>query len=229
MDRPDLDEPSHLRALGGLARINFWSSSAGILWPPIRDLARELRGVPVRILDVAAGAGDVPVRLWRKARRAGVTLAIDGLDISPRAVQYARRHAERRGADVRFLEHDALAKDLPGAYHVVVSSLFLHHLDEAQAVALLGRMARATQRLVLVNDLVRGYTGLVLAHLATRLLTRSRVVHVDGPRSVEGAFTLAEASALAEQAGLKGATIARRWPARFLLTWEKTRNHESHQ
>ena len=71
------------------------------------------------------------------------------------------------------------------------------------------------------NDLARGWTGLTLAHVGLRLLTRSPVVHFDGPRSVEGAFTPAEALALAAKAGLKGATVARRWPCRFLLTWER--------
>jgi hypothetical protein len=100
-------------------------------------------------------------------------------------------------------------------------SLFLHHLDEPQAVELLRRMSESARHLVLVNDLIRGRLGYALAWLGTRLLTRSRVVHVDGPLSVEGAFTRAEALELAERAGLHGATIVRRWPCRFLLTWQR--------
>ncbi len=42
-------------------------------------------------------------------------------------------------------------------------SLFLHHLDEEQAEALLGRMGRAAKRMALVNDLVRNAAGFALA------------------------------------------------------------------
>jgi hypothetical protein len=100
-------------------------------------------------------------------------------------------------------------------------SLFLHHLDEVQAVAFLAWLREAARELVLVNDLERGWAGLVLAHLGTRLLSTSGVVHTDGPRSVEAAFTPAEALALAEKAGLAGARVGRRWPFRYLLSWRR--------
>ena len=58
--------------------------------------------------------------------------------------------------------------------------------------------------------------------LATRVLSGSRVVHVDGPRSVEGAFTALEAQKLAERAGLAGARVSRRWPCRYLLSWSRS-------
>jgi hypothetical protein len=85
----------------------------------------------------------------------------------------------------------------------------------------LRRMADAAGRLVLVNDLCRGATGLALAHLACRLLTRSPVVHTDGPRSVAAAFTPTELAGLAAEAGLTGATVTRHWPCRMLLSWRR--------
>jgi 2-polyprenyl-3-methyl-5-hydroxy-6-metoxy-1,4-benzoquinol methylase len=219
MDQPALDEALHLGALRGLERINRWSGSAGILWRAIRALARPAGGAPLRVLDVATGAGDVPLGLWRKARRAGVSVRVEGCDRSTRAVTHARRRAAEAGADVPYFELDALGGPLPGGYDVVISSLFLHHLDEDQAVDLLRRMAQAARQLVLVNDLRRGLGGLLLAHVATRLLSASPVVHRDGPLSVVAAFTPAEARELAGRAGLAGVRVVRRWPCRFLLSW----------
>ena len=74
---------------------------------------------------------------------------------------------------------------------------------------------------MLVNDLERSDLGLALAHIAVRLLTTSDVVHVDGPRSVESAFTRKEALDLAERAGLHGAVAKWRWPFRYLLKWSR--------
>jgi SAM-dependent methyltransferase len=219
MDQPGLDPRRHRQALRGLGRINFWSGSAGILWPPLAALARAVAPRPPRVLDLASGGGDVPIRLWHKARRAGLPLVVAGCDVSPVAVGHAAQEAARRGADVYFFTADALTGDLPAGYDAIFCSLFLHHLTEGQAVDLLRRMAAAAGRLVLVNDLVRSRAGLLLARVGTRLLSLSPVVHIDGPRSVEGAFTVEEARQLAERAGLPGATVERRWPCRFLLSW----------
>ena len=162
------------------------------------------------------------LRLWHTARRAGVELEIAGCDRSPSAVAYARRRAEACRADVHFFEWDVLQSGIPGRYDIVASSLFLHHLEEEQAVALLKAMADAAQRLLLINDLVRSNTGYLLAYLGTRVLSASDVVHSDGPRSVEGAFTVRELLDMANQAGLGGARVTRHWPCRMLLEWQRS-------
>jgi len=221
MDQPGLDRVRHVHALRGLERINRWSGSSRILWPPLRDLARESGRVPLRVLDVASGGGDIPVGLWRKARRAGLPLVIEGCDLSPLAVEYAGQRALAHGADVRFFQFDAVGGPLPDGYDVVVCSLFLHHLDDGQACDLLRHMAGAASRMVLVNDLHRTWPGLVLAYVGTRVLSGSDIVHSDGTRSVEAAFNVHEVRRLARQAGLEGATVAWRWPCRFLLTWRR--------
>jgi 2-polyprenyl-3-methyl-5-hydroxy-6-metoxy-1,4-benzoquinol methylase len=220
MDQPGLDRDRHFQALRGLERINFWSRSAAIVWPPLAEAARR-SSRQLRVLDVATGAGDLPICLWHWARRAGIALHFDGCDLSPDAVAYARQRAATQGAGVSFFTCDALGPSLPGGYDIVLSSLFLHHLEEEQAVQLLRRLAEAAKRMVLVNDLVRSGAGLLLAYVGTRMLSRSLIVHTDGPRSVEGAFTPPEARALARRAGLVGATVEPRWPFRFLLRWDR--------
>lgn len=221
MDQPDLDAGRHIHALRGLERINRWSGSTWIVWPAIRELARATTPTPLRVLDVATGGGDIPTRLWLKSRRAGLPLEVDGCDRSLDALQYARQRTVYQGARVRFFPLDAVRDPLPTGYQVIVSSLFLHHLDEEQARTLLRHMAQAAGRLVLINDLRRSFGGFALAYLGTRLLSTSEVVHIDGPRSVEAAFTVPELRRLAADAGLAGAKVERRWPCRMLLTWRR--------
>jgi len=225
MDRPDIAEPAFAGSLQALERINWLSGSAGILWPAIRDLARQQGGAPLSLLDIASGAGDIPLRLWSKARRAGIALEVHGCDRSGHAVHFATQRARATHADVQFFPFDALNDPFPGAYDIVTSSLFLHHLEADEALGLLRRMAGAARRLVLVNDLNRCRRGFVLAWIGARLLSRSSVAHVDAPRSVEGAFTPREALDLARRAGWGGATVGRRWPCRFLLSWCKPASH----
>ena len=220
MDAPDMMGERHAAALRGLQRINAWSRSARILWPELARLAREL-GHSIKVLDVACGGGDVPIRLNRMARRAGLDIMLHGIDRSPSAVGFAQRSASERSVDVTFSVGDALNQALPEGYDVVMCSLFLHHISDEEAESLLKRAAAAARRLVLVNDLRRCTSGWLLAYAGSRVLSRSPIVHIDGPLSVRAAFTPAEVRVLANRAGLNGATVARRWPCRFLLTWRR--------
>jgi len=223
MDGADLVEEHHHAALEGLARLNFVGGSARFLWGPIRRLAKSLGRKRLRVLDVATGGGDVPLGLWRKSRRQGYQLDICGVDVSPRAVRFARQNAERHGADITFETADALADGLPAGYDVIVSSLFLHHLEDEHARRLLRAMGTAAEHLVIVNDLVRHGLNLLLVQVASRLVTRSGIVHVDGARSVRAAFTRQEVVELARAAGLDGASVEFCFPCRFLLTWSRRR------
>jgi SAM-dependent methyltransferase len=216
MDDPAISPVEHRRALAGLARINRISNSAGLLWPPIRKLAKRLAR-PIRLLDVATGSGDVPAALAARARKGGVALTITGCDFS----QFAIDEARSAHPEIEFFVHDAIQHRLSLGYDVVTCSLFLHHFDVDEAGTLLANLKHAARHLVLVNDLNRTRTGFVSVWLASRFLTRSKVVRFDGPASVRSALTPAEAVALAERAGLSGASIKRSFPARYLLSWER--------
>jgi 2-polyprenyl-3-methyl-5-hydroxy-6-metoxy-1,4-benzoquinol methylase len=136
-------------------------------------------------------------------------------------VEHARQFAARREAAVEFFQLDVLTEPIPAGYDVVTCSLFLHHLTEEQAVVVLGKMRAAAGALALVNDLSRGRIGWWAAYLGSRALTRSPMVHVDALLSVEGAFKPEEALALARKAGWDGATVTRKFPFRYLLTWRR--------
>jgi SAM-dependent methyltransferase len=219
MDDPAVDPAAHRRALAGLARINRLSRSPAILWPPLRELAKA---GPLRVLDVATGGGDVPIALRRKAVAAGLRIEFAACDVSETALAAARENAARAGVpEIEFFRHDVLRDPLPGGFDAVTCSLFLHHLSDEEAVTALGRMKDAAARAVLVNDLARSRLGFALAWAGVRLLSRSPIVRFDGPASVRSAYTPAEAVAVAERAGLTGATAARRWPCRFLLRWSR--------
>jgi 2-polyprenyl-3-methyl-5-hydroxy-6-metoxy-1,4-benzoquinol methylase len=150
-----------------------------------------------------------------------VPLQVDGCDVSGTALAHAAERVARAGVSVKLFRQDAVNDPLPDGYDVVTTSLFLHHLSDDEAATILRRMGEAAGRLVLVNDLARTRAGWLLAWAGCRLLTRSPVVHFDGPASVRSAFTTAEVTALADRAGLGGAKVTTHWPCRFLLRWER--------
>lgn len=220
MDRPDIDPRALEGALRSLVRINAIGNGAGIFWPSMRALLEAGSG-PIRVLDVGCGAGDMSRRLEGRARRAGFSLQVDGCDRNPVAVAMARRENAAAGCTGEFFVCDAVTDDFPRDYDVVISSLFLHHLGREESIRALARMADCSQQMLLVSDLLRSRFGLLLVHVATRLFSASPVVHRDGVTSLLAAYTLPEIAALLDVAGVRGATVARRWPERFLLEWRR--------
>jgi hypothetical protein len=144
---------------------------------------------------------------------------VDGCDLSPTAVAYA--HGQSAPSGGSFFVHDALADPVPPGYDALTCSLFVHHLDTQQTLTLFKRFRESDAKLVVISDLERCRAGLWSAYLITRLLTRSPVVHYDGPVSVRAAYTLSEIARLLREAGLHGARLRRAWPFRWLMTWER--------
>jgi len=225
MDQPGLDPRAHRHALDAIGCAHRVSRSAASMWPAIREIARY-SGRPLRILDLACGGGQIVIDLARRCAREGVAVEACGVDLSPVAIDYARSLAARAGVQrVTFATLDVARQPLPGAFDVLLCSLFLHHLGDEEAETLLRRMRDAARHLVVVSDLRRTRLGYLFAWVGCRLLSRSRVFHADGTRSVEAAFATDEARRLAERAGLTGARIVARWPQRFLLTWRRDGEH----
>lgn len=222
MDQPELDAGSHRRALNGLGRVNWCSGTAGRIWAAVKELALQRGLKEVSILDLASGGGDVVLALARRAAGDGLPVTMQGWDRSDTATAYANERAARSGFDnVSFVQRDVLNDPVAERFDVVISTLFLHHLSSTDAATLLRRMRETARHAVLVDDLRRTRVGYCLAWLGTRILSRSPIVHFDGPVSVQAAWRVEEVADLAERAGLAGARIVRHWPQRFLLHWRQ--------
>ncbi len=182
------------------------------------------------MLDVATGAGDIPRALLQIGRRQhGVAYRSNCRFATsiPRAIEFARQQAEAAAAPIEFFQCDVLKDDFPAGFDAVVCTLFMHHLSDAEAAELMRRMAAAARRLAVVCDLARSKLAWWLTYAGTRLLTRSPVVHVDGPLSVQAAFTMDEIRVLAAEAGLADCQIRRGQPFRFVLSWWRHANDNS--
>lgn len=218
MDDPGLNEAEHVRALRALARINRLSRTAETIAKHLRQrVGAGSSDRPIRVLDVACGDGELSLRLSGLARRRGMHWVVDGCDLSERAIDRASERAERRGDAAKFFQADALGALPLDAYDAVVNSLFCHHLDDAGVARFLRGLSNC--RHVVISDLVRSRRAYLATLAGVRVLSRSWVVHTDGPLSVRAALTRDELLALAERAGLTGARVDRCWPMRQMLHW----------
>lgn len=235
MDDPGIDPAEHARALRALDRLHRLGGTAGLLGRAVEGVlasagrsaeGSDEGGRAVRLLDVACGGGAVGVPVAKWLGRRGWAVRLVGCDVSETALRSARVAAEAAGlVGHRWVGSDATAGGLPRC-DVAVCGLFLHHLTEADAAAVLRGMGEAVGGEGaggVVMDLLRSRRGLAMVWGACRLVTRSRVVHVDGPRSVRAAFMVGELRRLAERAGLGagtgGVAVRRVLGQRAVLTW----------
>jgi ubiquinone/menaquinone biosynthesis C-methylase UbiE len=187
-------------ALRGLSRLNAVSRAHDAIWRQVRPVL--LTGDSCTLLDVACASGDLAIDLAFRARKLGKQLRIMGCDINRASLAMARERAQAAGlVDAEFIEIDAIAgQSLPTA-DLVTTSLFLHHLPTENIAPLLASFRRAAKARIIVNDLMRSRLNLTMVTLASRLLSRSPIVHVDARLSVKAAFTQRELLDLAAQAG----------------------------
>ncbi len=229
MDDPNLAEVAHRQALNGLRRINKFSRTSSTIAHRIKKYCEDLRLTSARILDLGCGSGDVAYGVAKLLPRDG-HWHIEGWDISPTAIEYA---SQLHGSDsalaclvsrnpkiaLSFHQQDVFHAEGP-PFDFVYCSLFLHHFSDSDAIRVLRRMRTLARHALIVDDLNRSRFGYWMACLGVRILSRSPIVHFDGPQSVRAAFSISEILSLARAAGLSKIALERRWPERWLLSAE---------
>jgi len=199
--RASLEEISG--CLRALVRLNRLFGGRRLTLRHVRGLLDGLPADrPVTVLDVGAGAADIPVTLVRWARRTGRRIRVFALDRGTSTLRVARRYTAAY-PEITFVQGDALALPVaPGSVDVVISAMTLHHLQPEEATRYLGEIDTAARLGWVVNDLVRGRTAHRLVWLVTRMCSRSAMARYDGPLSVLRSYTPSEVAALCEKAGL---------------------------
>jgi 2-polyprenyl-3-methyl-5-hydroxy-6-metoxy-1,4-benzoquinol methylase len=182
-----------------------------------------------RILDVGCADGEIAFDLTRLLGDR-IPFTLTGWDMSQVAISAACDRLEYEKPAIRktlrfevrdlFEELEANRGEPP--FDIVYCTLLLHHFSDSDAVRILAAMKRLARRAVIIDDLQRTQFGLWLAAIGCRILSRSPVVHFDGPQSVRAAFSCDEAMGLATAAGLSGSKLRRHWPERYMLSWENT-------
>ena len=219
MDTEDVSAPDFAACLHDLGQVNTVTLARRptLLW--LHQVARAHPGRRLRVLDVASGGGDMLRAVARWGARRGVTLDLLGVDINPHAAAAARA-ATPAGVPVRYETGDAFALGPDHRFDLVISSLFTHHLSDAELVRFLRWMDDTAVLGWFVNDLQRSELAARGFALMAGVARWHRFVRHDGPLSVRRAFSRTEWPRLLRAAGVAGRVRAR---APFRLTVEQLR------
>jgi hypothetical protein len=188
--------------LGAITQLNRIFGGSRLTVSHVRRLLETLPADrPATVLDVGAGAADIPVALVCWARRAGRRIRVLALDRDAATLTYARGFTAAY-PEITLLQGDALRLPVhPGSVDVVISAMTLHHLQPEEAVRYLAEIDAASRIGWIVNDLVRGRVAHRFVWAATRVFSRSAMARHDGPMSILRSYTPPEVAALCEKAG----------------------------
>ena len=165
-------------SLRDLSRINRWFGGVATTRRLIERVAAMTGRKHFSLLEVAAGFGEVPRVAARQLARKGITIDVTLLDRK-------RSHLLRGNHSV---VADALALPFPdGAFDLISSSLFTHHLEPAKLARFANEALRVSRCAMLINDLIRHPLHLALVYAGFPLM-RSYVSRVDGVASVRRAY-----------------------------------------
>jgi SAM-dependent methyltransferase len=218
MDDPSVDAATLARCLDDLAIVN----TVTLARPPtigfLRRVARRMApGAELSVLDVGFGQGDMLRRVARWGARRGLALRLDGVDLSPASAEAARR-ATPPTLPITYRTGDVFDEP-PGSVDVVISSLFTHHLGDAEVVRFVRWMERTARRGWFVNDLHRHRVAYYGFAALSRAAGWHPMVGHDGPISVARAFRRADWRRLLREAGLeRDASVRWHVPFRFCVS-----------
>lgn len=222
-----MDEPAsrgELRAcLRDLARVNRWTLGYRPLLHWLHALVPPHAASPIHILDVGCGYGDSLRRIerWAVARRARVELT--GLDHSRDTIEIAAE-ATPRHSMIQWVASDVFTWWPPKPVHIVISSLFAHHLADADVVRFVQWMELHAVAGWFVNDLSRHPTPYYLFRAFSKLMGFHPYVQHDGPVSIARAFVPEDWSRICSAAGLDQSEVTIRGytPGRLCVGRRKT-------
>lgn len=183
------------RNLYELEVVNRWLGGFACTARALDILFQQEKSV-YNILDLGSGGGDMLRFIARYARKKNKKVILHGVDILPDAIEYANRHS--RDYSIHYHCADAIEFQSDTEFDLAYSSLFCHHLYEADLQQLLAKKLEMAP-LAFVNDLHRHPLAYGSIALLTTLFSKSRLVKNDARLSVARAFSSTEMKALASQ------------------------------
>jgi SAM-dependent methyltransferase len=206
-----MDQPCSREELRACLRDLAWTNRWTMAYRPVLNwlnavtdslaqFPRPLR-IPLRILDVGCGYGDTLRRVERWAESRGLGVELYGIDLNADATALAAE-ASPAGSRIHWIASDVFAYSPSKPVHLVVSSLFTHHLGEQEIVRFIQWMEVHAGLGWFIHDLSRSAIPYHAFRVFSKLAGLHRFVQHDGPVSIARSFIPQEWQRMCAAAGL---------------------------
>jgi SAM-dependent methyltransferase len=223
-----MDAPCSREEMRACLRDLAWTNRWTLAYRPqmhwLDSLADKLSSLsePICILDVACGYGDGLRKIEQWARKRGIAVELIGLELNPDATVIAAE-ATPASSRIKWVTADVFTYVPPHSVHLVISSLFTHHLSEDNIVRFLQWMERHAKLGWFINDLSSAAIPYYSFQIFSKLARLHPFVQHDGPISIARSFVMEDWQRMCAAAGLKDQDIdiERFAPARLCVSRRK--------
>lgn len=222
-----MDEPcsrEELRAcLRDISKVNRWMLGYRPWFAWLDEMRPRLTGT-IRILDAGCGDGNGVRRLAQWADRHGIAVSLTGLDMNADAIAIASESGPHAGS-IEWIATDIFAYSPREPFHLVVSSLFTHHLDDSDVIRFLLWMEQYATTGWFINDLSRSTIPYHFFRIFAKVANLHSFVQNDGPVSIARAFSPEDWLRMCTAAGFSHGDVSIRGyiPARLCVARSKAR------
>ncbi len=211
-----MDEPcsrEEMRAcLQDLSKLNRWFLGYRPILQWLDSLAPKRFDGPVHIVDAGSGYGDTLRRIEKWAHESAIRVELTGCDLNPDSVAIASE-ASSKTSRIEWVAQDIFRYRSRRPIDIAISSLFTHHLAEADIILFLKWMEENTRVGWFINDLSRAPIPYHLLKAFSKLAGLHPFVQHDGPVSIARAFVAEDWRRMCAAAGLREADVViERWP-----------------
>jgi ubiquinone/menaquinone biosynthesis C-methylase UbiE len=221
LDKGDYTPEEYEGCLVELRRINEYLGDASALRRSFLSLIARARLKSFSVLDVGAGSGELLRVIASWANKTSRRARLVGVELNARSAE-AILEESKGFAEIASVRADAL--HLPFAdnkFDFAICSLFTHHFNDEQVVAILFELSRVTHRSIFVIDLHRHPLAYYLYKTVGQLFLHNRLIREDGALSILRGFKPDELHSLAQRAHLSNIQVQRRFPFRLVLSASK--------
>jgi hypothetical protein len=177
-------------------------------------LKTEPKDVPISIVDLGCGSGDILRAVADYGRKNNFTFNLTGIDANEYTVNYARKLSVNY-PEISYFYMDVQSIEFSGIrFDVVITTLFLHHFTDREIERLLIPIVNKISIGVVINDLHRCRTAYYLFK-AVCLFIKNPMVKKDGAVSVLRGFKKNELISISKKLNSTRSTIRWRWAFRF--------------
>ena len=202
--------------LADINRVNRLLGGIAITQDAVFRLIEENPKKSYTILDVGCADGYMLRSLCIAARSRGLSLKCIGVDLNGDALQLAQEQSSDF-PEIRYLKKNVLHGGMEAVdCDIVISSLTLHHFNDADIVVFLKRFLDLAALGVVINDLQRNPLAYYLFKPFSLFFIKTRTARIDGLISIQRAFKRRDLQRFAEALPQARHHISWQWAFRYL-------------
>lgn len=138
-------------------------------------------------LDIGAGACDIPIWLLKKMIKKKINVHIFCLDYDERIINYSKKIC-KEFKNITIIQDNVYNLENYENFDYIFANHFLHHLEDEQITRLLQILVKKTNRIFLLNDILRSYTSYILYSVFSFVFLHNSFAYYDGRLSIRKGF-----------------------------------------